>query len=369
MPETGRIAEFHEPMKPFVIREVNVPDPEPGAVVIKITGSNICGSDLHAWHGDFATKGMGGQLPTVLGHEMIGRVAKLGEGVSIDSDGVPLNEGDLVAYTYFHMCGRCPNCIRGKRMSCYNLNMAMMSSSEVFPNFVGGYGDYYYIHPGAAIYKVPEDLPSELVAGANCALSQVIYGFHRADLRFGETVVIQGAGGLGLYATAVAKASGAHKVIVLDGVRDRLDLAAKFGADELIDITEVTEARDRQRLVRKMTGGHNADVVMEVVGQAGVIPEGINMLGQFGRYVEIGNISAGKTTDLDPTKLVFPNKTIIGVSLYEPWVLGQAIKFLQRSKDILPLNEIGSTKFKLEDINEAFAAADSREVIRASIVP
>ncbi len=369
MPETGRIAEFHEPMKPFKIREVQVPDPEPGAVVIKITGSNICGSDLHAWHGDFATKGLGGQLPTVLGHEMIGTVAKLGDGVTIDSDGQPLSEGDLVAYTYFHMCGRCPNCIRGKRISCYNLNMAMMSSSEQFPHFVGGYGDYYYIHPGAAIYKVPEDVPWELVAGANCALSQVIYGFHRADLRFGETVVVQGAGGLGLYATAVAKASGAHQVIVLDGVRDRLDLAAKFGADELIDITEVTEARDRQKLVRKMTGGHNADVVMEVVGQAGVIPEGINMAAQFGRYVEIGNISSGKTTDLDPTRLVFPNKTIIGVSLYEPWVLGQAIKFLQRSKDKLPLGEIGSTKFKLDDINGAFDAADKREVIRASIVP
>ncbi len=369
MPETGRIAEFHEPMKPFKIREVQVPDPEPGAVVIKIRGSNICGSDLHAWHGRFTTKGLGGQLPTVLGHEMVGTVAKLGDGVAIDSDGQPLNVGDLVAYTYFHMCGRCPNCIRGKRMSCYNLNMAMMSSSEKFPHFVGGYGDYYYIHPGAAIYKVPDDVPWELVAGANCALSQVIYGFHRADLRFGETVVIQGAGGLGLYATAVAKASGADKVIVIDGVRDRLDLAEKFGADELIDITEVTESRERQKLVRKMTGGHNADVVMEVVGQASVIPEGINMLGQFGRYVEIGNISSGQTTDLDPTRLVFPNKSIIGVSLYEPWVLGQAIKFLQRSKDKLPLDKIGSTKFKLEDINSAFDAADKREVIRASIVP
>lgn len=369
MPETGRIAEFHEPMKPFKIREVNVPDPEPGAIVIKITGSNVCGSDLHAWHGDFATKGLGGSLPTVLGHEMIGTVAKLGDGVSIDSDGLPLKVGDLVAYTYFHMCGRCPNCIRGKRVSCYNLNMAMVSCSEEFPYFVGGYGDYYYVRPGAAIYKVPEDVPWDLVAGANCALSQVIYGFHRAELQFGETVVVQGAGGLGLYATAVAKASGAHQVITIDGVPERLELAKKFGADEVINLNEVPEARDRQKLVRKMTNGHNADVVMEVVGQPGVINEGVNMLAQFGRYVEIGNISAGKTVDLDPTRLVFPNKTIIGVSLYEPWVLGRAIKFLQRSKDKLPLNEIGSTKFKLEDINEAFRAADNREVIRASIVP
>jgi threonine dehydrogenase-like Zn-dependent dehydrogenase len=369
MPETGRIAEFHGPTQPFKIREVPVPDPEPGSIVIKIIGSNICGSDLHAWRGDFATKGLGGQLPTVLGHEMIGTVAKLGEGVGTDSDGQPLNEGDLVVYTYFHMCGRCPNCIRGKRISCYNLNMAMVSSSEEFPYFVGGYGDYYYVRPGAAIYKVPDDVPWELVAGANCALSQVIYGFHRGELQFGETVVIQGAGGLGLYATAVAKASGAHQVITIDGVPDRLDLAKRFGADEVIDLNEVPEARDRQKLVRKMTGGHNADVVMEVVGAAGVIPEGINMMGQFGRYVEIGNISAGKTVDLDPTRLVFPNKTIIGVSLYEPWVLGRAIKFLQRSKDTLPLGEIGSTKFKLEDINQAFDAADKKEVIRASIVP
>jgi D-arabinose 1-dehydrogenase-like Zn-dependent alcohol dehydrogenase len=368
MATTGRIALFERPRQPFTFREMPVPDPEPGAAVVRVTMANICGSDLHAWHGDFKLAGLGGKLPTVLGHEMTGRIAALGAGLRSDGHGAPLHEGDAVVFTYFTGCGHCPACMRGRRVSCESLTMAMTAPALEWPHFVGGYGDYYYVKPGSTIYKVPAGVPDEVVAGANCALSQVIAGCERAGLTFDETVVVQGAGGLGLYACAVAKAFGARLVIAIDGVGERLEMARRYGADATIDLRDSDE-KSRADAVKTLTGGRGADVVLELVGRADVVPEGLRMLGQFGRYVTIGNINAGQTYAADPSRLVMANKSIFGVSLYEPPTLGKALRFLERNRQTLPLAEMLATRFPLEQINEAFAKADAREVVRASIIP
>jgi threonine dehydrogenase-like Zn-dependent dehydrogenase len=245
--------------------------------------------------------------------------------------------------------------------------MAMLANATRPPHFVGGFGDFYVIPAGAVVVTVPDNLSDDLVAGVNCALSQVIYGFDRADLQFGETVAIQGAGGLGLYATAVAKARGADRVVVIDAVEDRLKLAATFGADETISTLEVPDPGQRAKLVRQLTGGYGADVVAELAGDPAVVPEGIKMLAQGGRYLEIGNIKLGKTYAADPSRLVMANKSIIGVCLYEPSTVGRALRFLASSD--APFDQLAQTEFSLADINEAFVAAERREVVRASIVP
>jgi len=312
---------------------------------------NICGSDVHAWKGDFKTTGgLGGKLPTVLGYEMIGEVAALGDGVSRDSAGRPLAVGDRATYACFSPCGNCPACVAGRRILCVNTRMAMLGHIDEWPHLVGGYADYFYVHPGAAVYRVPDELPDEVAAGANCALSQVIFGFRRAKLTFGETVVIQGAGGLGLYATAVAKDYGAGRVIVIDGVAERLDLARRFGADAIVDLNHFDDERARVKEVMKLTGGRGGEVVMELVGSPAVVAEGIKMTAMGGRYVLIGNINAGASCDIDPTRLVFANKSLIGVSLYEPDTLGMALAFLERSRHRLPLDALLSHEFPLEDI-------------------
>lgn len=364
----GRIARFSAPMEPFELREVKLAEVGPGQVLVKVHRANICGSDLHAWHGAFATRGMGGQLPTVLGHEMVGSVAAFGDGALEDSNGVPLTVGTRVAFPYFFPCHRCRNCLAGRRVSCLKLTMAMLGNADEPPYFVGGYGDYFLLPAGATLYKVPDNLSDEVVSGVNCALSQVVYGLERAQLGFGENVVIQGAGGLGLFAVAVAKARGADRVVVIDAVPERLELARAFGADEVIDLTEFADVKDRVRRARELVGGLGADVVVEVVGHPGVVPEGLRMLGLGGRYLEIGNISVGKTYEADPSRLVMANKSILGVSLYEPAALSQALSFLSSHRDALPLDRLVTTAFPLEDINAAFAAADNRQVIRASIV-
>ncbi len=366
---TGRIARFDGPGKPFEIETVSLPEVGPGEILVKVSRANICGSDVHAWHGTFATRGLGGQLPTVLGHEMVGAIEALGDGVAADSNGKPLAPGTRVVFPYFFCCHECRNCLAGRRNACLNLKMAMLGRADEPPYFVGGYGDYYLLPAGAVVYTVPDAVSDDVAAGANCALSQVMYGLERVDAQLGDYVVVQGAGALGLYAVAVAKARGAARVIAIDGVPERLELATAFGADDVIDITDVTEVKDRAKIVRRLTDGQGADVVVEVVGHPSAIDEGLKLLGQFGRYVEIGNINIGKTFEFDPSRFVFANKTMVGVSLYDPVVLSRALTFLEQHQDRLPLYRLAAACYSLDDINHAFAAAEGKRDVRASIVP
>ena len=240
MARTGRAAVFHGPGQPFEIRELALPELEPGAVLVRVSLANVCGSDLHFWRGDAPLA-----LPPdgwIFGHEMTGRVAGLGAGVTTDSLGQPLREGDRVAYCYFYPCGRCYVCLHGQRAACPH-KIGRATGPGEFPHWVGAFAEYYYVRPGGFVFRVPDDLPDALVSPVNCALSQVLFGLTRAGLAFGESVVIQGAGGLGIQAVAVARDMGAGTVIVVDQLPARLELARAFGADHTLNVAEIPDRR------------------------------------------------------------------------------------------------------------------------------
>jgi threonine dehydrogenase-like Zn-dependent dehydrogenase len=367
----GKAAIFHGPGRPFELRELELPEVEPEAVLIRVTQANVCGSDLHFWRGDAPLK-----LPPdgwIFGHEMTGRVARLGARVTTDSLGRPLREGDRVAYPYFYPCGRCPACLDKEPAACLQKVGRPRGPSE-FPHFHGAFAEYYYLRPGGAIFRVPDELPDELVSPVNCALSQVIFGLHKAGLRFGDTLVIQGAGGLGVQAAAVAKDMGAAVVIVIDRLPGRLELARAFGADHTLNLDEVPDRRERVALVRQWTGGTGAHVACDFVGFPEVIPEGLEMLRQGGTYLEVGTISRGARVDLEPAQLVWGAKRIVGVIMYDPWVIPRALEFLLRTRTRWPFERLISHKYPLEQIDEAFAqsewhARDTTRITRAAVIP
>jgi D-arabinose 1-dehydrogenase-like Zn-dependent alcohol dehydrogenase len=369
MGKKGRAAIYKGLGQPMEIKEYPVPEPEPGAILIKVTRANICGSDLHIWRGDIDISALGAPLPMILGHEMTGTVAKLGEGVLSDSAGQALAVGDRVVYRFFFPCGRCPACLKGQDEACPMAPLSVYSPSEQPPHFLGAYADYYYLRPNHTVFKVPDDVTDDMVSPANCALSQVIYGLEKVGVSFGETIVIQGAGGLGLNATAVAKDMGAAKVIVIDGIDERLKLAKAFGADELIDMSKLKTPEARVQRVRELTGGWGADVVAELVGFPRVIPEGLDMLGNGGRYLAMGTISIGKTFKADPSIVIMGNKSIVGVILYKAYALKKALDFLSRAKDRYPFNKISSRLYPLEEINRAFIEQEKGLVTRSTIAP
>ncbi|MBE3559808.1 MAG: zinc-binding dehydrogenase, partial [Ktedonobacteraceae bacterium] len=299
----------------------------------------------------------------------IGAVAALGPGVTTDSLGQPLHSGDRVVFPYFRSCGHCEACLAGETVGCSNRFMAMLGNCEEPPHFVGGFAQFFYLPPHSTLLRVPDLLPDELTAGINCALSQVIYGFERVGLKAGERVVLQGAGGLGLYATVVAREQGAGQVVVIDSVPERLHLAERFGADSVIDMRQYPTPAERVRAVRKLSGG-GAHVVVDLTGNPAAMDEGIKMTRTLGRYLEIGNILTGQPVELDPSRLVFGNRTLLGVSLYEPRSLKKALDFLARTIDRYPYKEaFGAAAYPLSQINRALVDTAERRVARAAIRP
>jgi D-arabinose 1-dehydrogenase-like Zn-dependent alcohol dehydrogenase len=369
MPETGFVAVFRGVRRPFDLMEFPVPEPAPGAVLVKVRMANVCGSDLHAWRGEYdIARGQTEPYCLSIGHEMCGEVARLGEGVTHDSAGRPLAVGDRIVYQYFNPCGRCAACRRGKTPRCETGMRYRLPPTE-YPHFNAAYGQYYYLRPGQAVFKVPDNVPDDLAGPANCALAQVIEGLERGRLGPGDTLVIQGAGGLGINAVAVARERGVSRIIVIDAFESRLELAREFGADDLISIAEHPAPEDRVRRVRELTDGQGADAVLELVGSAAVVPEGLEMLASGGDYLMIGNINQRQRCEIRPADLVHGGKTIHGLMWYRPASLHKALTLLSTRADRYPFHRILSHRYPLRAITQAFQDQNAGRVQRAALLP
>jgi len=352
----GRVAVIYGPGEPMEVREYPVRPPGSDEILVKVTSATICGSDLHIWRGEMGTPRT--RRPRTGGHEMTGVVAALGAERRMDTRGKPLHEGDRVVYAYFNPCGVCPGCLTGTA-ACPNryARRAALTADDA-PHFHGAYNDYYYLLPGQWVFKAPDELPDALLPPINCALAQVIQGLHDVGVWLGDTVVIQGAGGLGIYACAVAKTMGAGRVIAVDRIPHRLELAQQFGADAVINLDELPDPQQRAARVFELTGGDGADVVCELVGVAGVVQEGLTYLRAGGRYLWIGNIMPGARAELIPHDVVRLSRQVTGVVTYDAWVLPRALDFLVRTQKTYPYERLISQRYPLEEINRAFAESD-----------
>ncbi|OBF20820.1 L-threonine 3-dehydrogenase [Mycobacterium kubicae] len=344
---------------PIELAEFPLTPTAPGTAALKLRMAGICGSDLHIFRGELPLP-----CPYAMGHEMVGEIAELGEGVTTDATGAPLAVGDRVVTPYFWTCGQCHACARGRSHACQNLMAGEFRTQDQPPHFVAAYGEYYYTTRRQPLYKVPDDLSDEAVTPLNCALAQVLFAL--SDVRLGDTVVIQGAGGLGINAAAVARTAGAAEVIVIDKIAARLDVAADFGATHCIDASGLSAAEVAES-VRARTDGIGADWVLEVVGIPGVIPDGLGLLNNGGTLLEVGNVGMGRTFELDPSILVYGNKSVRGVMLYDPVTLAIGLKFLQHTK--FPFHRLMPEPFHLADVNDAFASAGAGLVPRGALVP
>lgn len=360
----GKVAVFSAPLKEMEIREYPLPEVGSEDILVRVRRANICGSDLHMWRGHGPALPPG--LSLVLGHEMVGEVYRLGKGVKGDCLGQPLTEGDRIIYVYFVPCGTCAACLNGSPACPNRYRYWLGQSADEPPHFRGAYGEYYYLRRGQTVCKVPPELSDDMVSPVNCALCEAIYGLDQIGIRLGDTVVIQGAGGLGLYATALAKEMGAGQVIVLDRLSDRLELARAFGADLTLNVNEIS-MEERRQVVLDRTRGQGADVVAEFVGSPRVVEEGVRLLRMAGRYLWIGNITPGLPSSLDPGTVVRMAQTIRGIIVYEPWVLPRALNFLVRRRHAYPFERIVSHTFPFAEINAAFAFACEGKAVRASI--
>jgi threonine dehydrogenase-like Zn-dependent dehydrogenase len=345
------------------LREFEVADPEAQTVLLDVVRANVCGSELHIWRGHHPTVKMG----SVLGHEMLGRVRALGRGVETDYAGNPLRPGDRVVPAYFITCRRCRACQAGRFNLCENCYRYWSQPADAPPHFHGAFATHYYVHPDQYFYKVPDAVPDAAAASANCALAELLFALDQAEVGAGEQIVIQGAGGLGLCAVAVAKERGA-RAIVIDGIPRRLEQAHRFGADAVVDFREHDTPERRAAHVQGLTGGAGADVAVEATGVPAAFAESILLVRPGGRVVEVGNISPGRTTPFDPGTLTRRSVQILPAIRYQPWYLKRAVEFLGATRDRYPFDTLLDAEYPLRDVARALLDSDRRAVTRASLV-
>lgn len=356
----GKIAVMTAPGE-LEFREYDLPEVEKDGVLTKILRTNVCGSEVHIWKGNDPTETSG-----LLGHEMVSEIQKLGASVTTDFAGSPVKTGDRITALYYLTCGKCFYCSNGQMNLCENAHDYYSKLSDEPPHFHKTFATHYYIHPDQHFFKVPDNIPDSVAAGANCALSQVYFGLEKSGVRHGEYVAIQGAGGLGLNATCVAREMGLIS-IVIDSVESRLELAERFGADYTINMNDYDTVEKREKRVHELTRGRGADAAMELTGVPAAFNEGIKLLRKGGKYISIGNIAGGEVS-IAPGEVTRKAVTIFSVSRYEPYYLYKALQFLSLHLEKYPFEEIAGDAFKFEDLGEAMDKTASREVTRASIV-
>jgi D-arabinose 1-dehydrogenase-like Zn-dependent alcohol dehydrogenase len=223
-PPVARAAIMTAPGSELQLRELPLMRPPLGGAVVKVLCCTICKSDLHTWLGRRA-----GPTPAILGHEAVGSIVELGEGLVCDAAGRTIAVGDRVTWTMHDCCGQCRYCAQyGLPMKCQALRKYGHQSCEEPPYLFGGFAEYSVITPGMRLLKLPDSLPELIAAPANCAVATVAAGWRAVSLQAGANVLIQGAGGLGCYAAALAAQAGCNRVIITDTSAERLLVAREF---------------------------------------------------------------------------------------------------------------------------------------------
>ncbi len=363
MVTSGKLAVYDAPNKPFEIRAFPIREPRKGEVLVKIRMATICRSDIHSYLGHRPNP-----CPGVLGHEIIGNIVSLGEGVTKDMRGDALAVGDRITWSEYF--------IPGDNYYTEVLDLPQKSPGvdkyghmavTTEPYHHGGFGEYCYILPRSWILKLPPDLTDEEATPINCGVATVVCVTEKAGIVMGDAVVVQGLGLLGLYGCALAKSRGARLVIGLDTVAARRDLALRFGADHTFDPSSLTEV-DLIKNIKKICKPEGADVVIELCGYPEVIPAGIQMLRTGGSYVLGGLVNPNANVTIDANLLLRKLITLSGVHNYHPRHLIQALDFVHANRKRFPFHELVDGKYKLEQVGQAMQDAAERKVLRAAIV-
>lgn len=364
-------------------QELPYPDHlEPGAMIVKMEMSGICGTDKHAYKGE--TTLYGGTeaeqdmvFPSVHGHENSGIVVEM-NGDNIEYSGQPLKVGDRVTNCPNVICGECWYCrsVHGYPYCSHHEGIGMTYYADRFPYIVGGWAEYMYLPPKSWVYKVPDYIPVEyscmselfvVTAILDRAKEYAAYagkGFH-----FGDTVVVQGAGPIGMLMVAKARMLGAGKIIALDAFDKKLELAKEFSADVVINIKDMKDS-DLVEAIRAETEGRGADVVVETVGRPDVLRVGLEMLRRGGTYLETGNFAdTGEVSINVHRHIAAKNVLIYGNTNHPHDGYYAAFDMMWRYKDQFPVEKLITHRFKLEQAQEAMEKSFDEDALKVVFTP
>jgi S-(hydroxymethyl)glutathione dehydrogenase/alcohol dehydrogenase len=351
------------------VERIPVPEPRDGELLVKVNACGVCHTDLHVIKAEVAFP-----TPAVLGHEISGTVEALGPGVSGPAPGTH------IVSAFIMPCGRCRLCAIGRDDLCDNFfamnrlkgtlydgtsRLRRNDGSTLWMYSMAGLAEYAVV-PATDVFALPSGLPLLESSVLGCAVFTAFGAVrHGADLRGGERVAVVAAGGVGLNVVQIAHAFGASQIIAIDVRDDKLEIARRVGATDVIN-SRTTDATER---VREITDGHGVDVAFEVLGRPETFTQALEVIGDGGRMVAVG-IAPGKTSaPVEITRLVRRGLRIIGsygarTRADMPEIIRLAARGTFRPETIV------TRQFPLAEADAAYQALARGEIVgRAIVVP
>jgi L-iditol 2-dehydrogenase len=365
IPAKARVAMLVEKGR-FELKEFPLPEVGDGDILVKVEGCGVCGTDAHEFKNDPF-----GLIPVVLGHEGSGEIVKMGKNVSKDSAGKPLAVGDKVV--------TCMIFKDDPSITMFDLNKQNVGGADVYGllpeddvHFNGWFSDYILVREGSTIFNVSDlDLDSRLLIEPSAVL---VHAVERAKsvgiLRFNSHVVVQGCGPIGLLCIAVLRTLGVENIVAVDGEEKRLNFAKRMGADQSVNFKDYKGIEALTEAVKKACGGQLADFAFQCTGSPVAHANVYKFVRNGGGLCELGFFINGGDATINPHFDICSKEiTIVGSWVYTLRDYATTFDFLKRAKGIgLPVNELITHKFPLEEINEALATNLKMEGLKIAVV-
>ncbi|MCP1108948.1 zinc-dependent alcohol dehydrogenase [Ohessyouella blattaphilus] len=365
IPATSKVAMLTA-LKHYELKEYPIPPVGDGDILVKVEGCGICGTDAHEFKNDPFNL-----IPVVLGHEGTGEIVKMGKNVKVDSAGKPLNLGDKVV--------TCMIFKDDPAITMFDLNKQNVGGADVYGllpdddiHLNGWFGDYILIREGSSVFNVSDlDLKSRILIEP-CAV--LIHAVERAKttgiLRFNSRVVVQGCGPIGLICIAILRTMGIENIVAVDGEQKRLDFAKRMGADNSVNFKDHNGIEELAEGVKAAFGGHLADFAFQCTGSPIAHANIYKFIRNGGGLCELGFFINGGDATINPHfDLCSKEITLVGSWVYTLRDYATTFDFLKRAKAIgLPLDDLISHEFPLEEINEAHETNLRMEGLKIAII-
>jgi threonine dehydrogenase-like Zn-dependent dehydrogenase len=350
--------------QPLVMREIEMPPLTQGQVRVQLEAAGVCGSDVHMWQGEDPRT----PLPMVLGHEGVGRITEL-KGIKNTVLGEELRLGDLILWNRGITCNTCYYCaILEEPSFCQNRKVYGINRPMTEAPYVNGcYTEYLTLTEDTHLFKLPEDVDPAIMVSASCSGATIAHGFDLNSPNYGDTVLIQGPGPLGVYAVAFAKLKGAKEIIVIGGAENRLQMCKDFGATTILNRRQTT-IEERKSAILDLTKGRGVDLIIEAAGEPSAVREGLQLTRMGGAYLSVGfSQPPGECTVDFFQEVVRKNLKIQGVWVSSTRHTYQAIQLVLNNKDLF--GRMITHRYPLTEANAALQVMHSREAVKAVLTP
>ena len=350
IPKTARVAVLTE-KEHFELKEYPIPPIGDDDILVKVEGCGVCGTDAHEFKRDPF-----GLIPVALGHEGTGEIVAMGKNVKVDTAGKPVKVGDKVV--------TCMIFKDDPEITMYDLNKQNVGGADVYGllpdddvHLNGWFSDYILIREGSTVFNVSDlDLDSRILIEP-CAV--LVHAVERAKttgiLRFNSRVVVQGCGPIGLICIAVLRTMGIENIVAVDGEQKRLDFAKRMGAEKSVNFKDFQGIDALAQGVKDAFGGHAADFAFQCTGSPIAHANIYKFIRNGGGLCELGFFINGGDATINPHfDLCSKEITLVGSWVYTLRDYATTFDFLKRANAIgLPMSELITDKFPLEQINEA----------------